>query len=365
VTQLANSPITLPYEQNFEGISVSTFTKNIIGLAGIKEWDFKPDAAGKLNFVNEGANKCLESKDFSNSGTDEGLTITLNMSNQVGIQELKLSFDYKYSATNGLGDGDYIYLRGSDTDTWIEATELTLTSDWLSSGQMDMSSLLSDNGQQFSSSTQIHFSQGRNSGYALDNFKIISLAPLPIELTSFTAVKDGMNAILKWETASEFNNHRFEIQVAKSPLPLTDENFKHIGTVLGNGTTTTNHHYTFTDDSPLKSEYRYYRLKQIDLNGNYSYSAIRSLNFGTFTEVAIFPNPFVGEINIMNLPKNGVLKNIQILNTLGQVVFESSQFQDIKNLTLDIDRRLVSGNYFLSIQTSMETLTFPIIKSEK
>jgi len=365
VTQLNNPPITLPYEQNFEGISVSTFTKNIIGLAGIKEWDFKPDAAGKLNFVNEGANKCLESKDFSNSGTDEGLTITLNMSNQVGIQELKLSFDYKYSATNGLGDGDYIYLRGSDTDTWIEATELTLTSDWLSSGQMDMSSLLSDNGQQFSSSTQIHFSQGRNSGYALDNFKIISLAPLPIELTSFTAVKDGMNAILKWETASEFNNHRFEIQVAKSPLPHTDENFKHIGTVLGNGTTTTNHHYTFTDDSPLKSEYRYYRLKQIDLNGNYSYSAIRSLNFGTFTEVAIFPNPFVGEINIMNLPKNGVLKNIQILNTLGQVVFESSQFQDIKNLTLDIDRRLVSGNYFLSIQTSMETLTFPIIKSEK
>lgn len=365
VTQLANPPIALPYEQNFEGISVSTFTDSIIGLEGIKEWDFKPDTEGKLNFVSEGSNKCLESKDFSNSGTNEGLTVTLNMSNYVGIEELELSFDYKYSSPNNLGDGDYIYLRGSDTDSWIEATELVLSSDWLSSGQIDLSSILSDNGQQFSSSTQIHFSQGINSGYALDNFKIISLAPLPIELTSFTAEKHGMDAILRWETASEFNNHKFEIQVAKSPLPLTDENFKHIGTVLGNGTTTTNHHYTFSDNSPLKSGYRYYRLKQIDFNGNYTYSDIRSVNFGTFTDVAIFPNPFIGEINIMNLPEKGVLQNIQILNTLGQVVFESTQFEDVKDLTIEIDEKLASGTYFLSIQTSEETLTFPIMKNGK
>ena len=365
VIQLANPPISLPYEQNFEGISVSTISESTVGLTGIESWDFTPDIAGKLNFVNEGSNKCLESQDFSNSATNEGLTVTLNMSNYVGIEELEFSFDYKYSSPNVLGDGDYIYLRGSDTDTWIEMTELALESDWKNLEEIDLSSLLSDNGQQFSSSTQIHFSQGRNSGYAIDNFSIISLAPLPIELTSFTAVKDGMDAILNWETASEFNNHRFEIQVAKSPLPLTDENFKQIGTVLGNGTTTTNHHYTFTDNSPLKSGYRYYRLKQFDLNGNFSYSGIRSLDFGTFTDVAIFPNPFVGEINIMNLPENGVLQNIQILNILGQVVFESTQFEDVKDLTIEIDRKLASGTYFLSIQTSEETLTFPIMKSKK
>lgn len=365
VTQLANPPISLPYEQNFEGISVSSFSQNIIGLEAIEEWDFIPDATGILNFVNEGTNKCLESKDFSNSGTNEGLTITLNMSNHVGIEDLELSFDYKYSSPNMLGDGDYIYLRGSDTDTWIEAKELILDSDWVTSGQIDLSDLLSNNGQQFSSSTQVHFSQGRNSGYALDNFKVISLAPLPIELTSFTAERNGMDAILKWETASEFNNHKFEIQVAQSPLPLTDENFKQIGTVLGNGTTTTNHHYTFTDNSPLKSGYRYYRLKQIDFNGNYTYSDIRSVNFGTFADVAIFPNPFVGEINIMNLPENGVLQNIQILNTIGQVVFESGQFENLKDLTLEIDEKLATGTYFLSIHTSEETLTFPIMKGEK
>ena len=365
VIQLANPPISLPYEQNFEGISASTISESTVGLTGIESWDFTPDIAGKLNFVNEGSNKCLESQDFSNSATNEGLTVTLNMSNYVGIEELEFSFDYKYSSPNVLGDGDYIYLRGSDTDTWIEMTELALESDWKDLEEIDLSSLLSDNGQQFSSSTQIHFSQGRNSGYAIDNFSIISLAPLPIELTSFTAVKDGMDAILNWETASEFNNHRFEIQVAKSPLPLTDENFKQIGTVLGNGTTTTNHHYTFTDNSPLKSGYRYYRLKQFDLNGNFSYSGIRSLDFGTFTDVAIFPNPFVGEINIMNLPENGVLQNIQILNILGQVVFESTQFEDVKDLTIEIDRKLASGTYFLSIQTSEETLTFPIMKSKK
>lgn len=365
VTQLSNPPISLPYEQNFEAISVATFTENIVGLTGIEKWDFLPDAAGKLNFVNEGSNRCLESKDFATSGTNKGLTITLNMSNYVGIEDLELGFDFKYINPDIAGEGDLIYLRGSDSDTWIEATELTPETDWTNLNQISLSSLLFGNSQQFSSSTQIHFSQGKNTGYALDNFTVTSLAPLPVELTSFTAVKDGMNAILKWETASEFNNHRFEIQVAKSPLPLTDENFKRIGTVLGNGTTTTNHHYTFSDDSPLKSEYRYYRLKQIDLNGNFSYSNIRSLDFGTFTEVAIFPNPFIGEINIMNLPEKGSLENIQILNTLGQVVFESAPTEDVKDLTVEIGSKLAPGNYFISIQTTEKSLTFPIVKSEK
>ena len=365
VTQLSNPPIFLPYEQNFEATSVSSFTENIVGLAGIEEWDFSPDNSGMLYFVNEGTNKCIESKDFSTSGTNEGLTITLNMSNYVGNEEIELGFDFKYINPNVAGDGDFIYLRGSDSDTWIEAIELTPETDWTNTGQIDLSSLLVDNGQQFSSSTQIHFSQGRNTGYALDNFKVITLSPLPIELTSFTAEKEGMDAILRWETASEFNNHRFEIQVAQSPLPLTDENFKRIGTVLGNGTTTTNHQYTFLDDSPLKSGYRYYRLKQIDFNGNFTYSDIRSVDFGTYTEVAIFPNPFIGEINIMNLPERGVLENIQILNTLGQVVFESVQVEDIKDLTVEIDAKLASGTYFLSIHTTEETLTFPIIKSEE
>ncbi len=365
VTQLPNPPISLPYQQNFEGISVSTFTENIVGLTGIEEWDFSPDASGKLYFVNEGSNKCLESKDFSTSGTNNGLTITLNMSNYLGIEDLELGFDYKYINPNIIGDGDFIYLRGSDADPWIEAMELTPETDWTNAGQIKLSDLLTNNGQQFSSSTQINFSQGRNSGYALDNFKVISLAPLPVELTTFTAYKDGRDAILRWETASEFNNHKFEIQVAQSPLPLTDENFKRIGTVLGNGTTTTNHHYTFLDDSPLKSGYRYYRLKQIDLNGNFTYSDIRSVDFGNFSEVAIFPNPFMGEINIMNLPEQGTLENIQILNTLGQVVFESAQLEDVKSLTVEIDKQLASGTYFLSLHTTKETLTFPIIKSEK
>ena len=220
VTQLPNYPISLPYQQNFEGISVSTFSENVIGLNGIEEWDFTPDSNGKLNFVNEGSNKCLESKDFSTSGTNEGLTVTLNMSNYLTIEDLELSFDYKYSLPNAQGEGDYIYVRGSDTDTWIQTLELTPDSDWANSGKINISNFLIDNSQQLSSSFQIHFSQGRNSGYALDNFLVNPLVPLPIELTYFTAEKQGRDAFLKWETSSEFNNHRFEIQVASSTTTI-------------------------------------------------------------------------------------------------------------------------------------------------
>ena len=135
--------------------------------------------------------------------------------------------------------------------------------------------------------------------------------------------------------------------------------------MLGNGTTTTNHQYTFLDDSALKSGFRYYRLKQFDIDGDFTYSDIRSVDFGTFSGVAIFPNPFVGEINIMNLPEKGILQNIEIINTLGQLIFESSQTEDVKDLVLEVDKKLAAGTYFLSIHTDQEILTFPIIKKEE
>ena len=363
--QLENMPIILPYEENFENIGVTTFNEKTIGLAGIEAWDFAPDTEGELDFVNEGTNRCISGSNFSNATTDEGITLTLNMMNYVNVTDVKMNFDYKYNWPDVIGEGDTIYVRGSDTDPWLAMTTLSPNDVWTNTDEINISSLLTENSQAFTSSFQVHFSQGKNTGYALDNVALHALTALPVELTTFTVTKVGNDAVLNWQTASEQDNHRFEIEMAKAPLPLTNDNFKRIGTVLGSGTTTTNHQYTFSDLLPFKSGYRYYRLKQINLDETFAYSAVRAVDFGEPTEVVVFPNPFISEINVQNLPKDFHATTIQIFEASGRLVLENPLGEHTENLNLQLDESLPSGFYVMRIISDRKTLTFPVHKNEK
>ncbi len=364
ITQLANEPIILPYEKDFESLTPSSFKEHTIGLDGIEEWDFMPDANGLLGFIQESTNKCLETNSFSNNSTTEGITFTLNMTNYVSADDVKLNFDYKYEFMDITGSGDYLYIRGSDTDDWIQIEEFFTYGHWVNS-ENEISTILANNNQSFSSSFQVHFSQGRNTGYAIDNFSIRSLMPLPMELSSFTAHKDGNDVVLNWSTASEFNNDKFEIEVAEEPLPLDNDNFKRIGTVFGNGTTTTNQNYTFTDFTPLKSGHRYYRLKQFDLDGTFTYTDLRVVDFEINNQVTVFPNPFENEINVWNLREDMQLTNIQVMNSIGQIVYDSYNIQNTEQLLINMEDDIPAGMYFLRLISNEETQTFPILKKEQ
>lgn len=90
-------------------------------------------------------------------------------------------------------------------------------------------------------------------------------ATLPVALTSFTATNQGSGVKLTWHTASEQNNAHFEVE--RSADGVT---FSKIGTIVGAGTSNTENKYILTDASPLAGT-SYYRLKQVDLNGNFAY----------------------------------------------------------------------------------------------
>jgi hypothetical protein len=94
---------------------------------------------------------------------------------------------------------------------------------------------------------------------------------LPVELTLFTAEISTSKPLLYWETAIEQNNDRFEIERSRDA-----EVFEKIGTVHGSGTTSQPRSYSFSD-ATAPAGINYYRLKQIDYNGQYSYSPIRAL----------------------------------------------------------------------------------------
>jgi len=113
-------------------------------------------------------------------------------------------------------------------------------------------------------------------------------APLPVTLVSFTAQAQGADALLRWTTASEKNNDRFEVE--SSPDGRT---FQRIGLVPGHGTSTQSHAYQLVD--PAIARYGvslvYYRLRQVDVDGTATYSPVRTVAVPLAAGLALFPNP--------------------------------------------------------------------------
>lgn len=137
---------------------------------------------------------------------------------------------------------------------------------------------------------------------------------LPVELTSFTARKKGRSeGLIEWVTASEVNTDYFEVERS-----VDGKSFDLLGTVKAKGNTYDLENYQLVDEFPFIGR-NYYRLRIIDIDGTYTYSEIRSIDFkeenGRFT---IFPNPVMDYVNITN---KGIanFKNIeaQIFNNQG------------------------------------------------
>ncbi|MBL7892552.1 MAG: T9SS type A sorting domain-containing protein [Bacteroidia bacterium] len=112
------------------------------------------------------------------------------------------------------------------------------------------------------------------------------LNPLPIQLIYFDAVEDNRKVNVKWITASEINNDYFTVERSFDGV-----DFEVLTTVDGAGNSSQQRNYSTFDHYPLKGV-SYYRLKQTDFDGKYTYSNIVSVEFnanGTF--FTVYPNP--------------------------------------------------------------------------
>jgi hypothetical protein len=115
---------------------------------------------------------------------------------------------------------------------------------------------------------------------ATSNFNGHALAPisLPLSLTLFTANRNGDETLLHWETAQEQNTRNFTVERS------TDGNtYIPIGTVEAAGNSSTPRDYSFSDLQP--APLNYYRLKASDVNGQFTYSPIRVIDFPTTTRL--------------------------------------------------------------------------------
>ena len=122
---------------------------------------------------------------------------------------------------------------------------------------------------------------------AVDNVSITA-GGLPVELTSFDALAMASGVLLDWTTATETNNAGFDVQ------QLQGDRFASIGFVEGQGSTTEAQAYSYTV-SGLAPGTHTFRLKQIDFDGSFEYSAEIEVDVtlaSTYELVKAYPNPF-------------------------------------------------------------------------
>jgi hypothetical protein len=117
--------------------------------------------------------------------------------------------------------------------------------------------------------------------------------PLPVRLTAFDAQRLGADALVTWKTASEQNSKGYEVQVSTNGT--TFRTLAEVPSATPNSKGATEYRYLDTEKN--KTGTRYYRLRQIDLDGKDAFFAPRSVSFsGKASEsaVAAYPNPYTG-----------------------------------------------------------------------
>lgn len=176
-----------------------------------------------------------------------------------------------------------------------------------------------------------------------------STQPLPIELLFFQAKKEGFEVVCKWATASETNNEYFVVERS-----LDAENFSPIGSVqgYGPGTSTQTLYYSLTDKDPCESTH-YYRLKQVDIDGAFSYSPVVAVRCSKdLQEINLSPNPASNQVMVSFYEASEGPVNLQFIDYTGRTVFESN-FNAIKGYnSFDLNiSGLSKGMYYVILKS--------------
>lgn len=179
---------------------------------------------------------------------------------------------------------------------------------------------------------------------------------IPVELVSFSAISNGTDINLNWATATEVNNHGFEIQRSRDKT-----NFNTVGFIEGKGTTNEYQNYSWKDKNPNPG-INNYRLKQIDINGIFKYSDVIEIDSKPIDSYRLgqnYPNPFNPSTVIrFGLPFSGKV-NLTVYNSMGEVVktlINTSMETGYHEVHFNAEN-LPSGLYFYKLQAGTFTQT--------
>jgi Zn-dependent metalloprotease len=160
------------------------------------------------------------------------------------------------------------------------------------------------------------FTNGLGGSFALAG--PIPQAPLPVKCIDFTAISTGQGVVLKWKVADEANNREFSVERSNDGITYTPVGFI-------NATAANNGSYNFTDNNTAGLKSLYYRLKQTDVDGDFTYLCttlrVKLDDRNAFMIGKVYPNPATGHeifVNVISTVRKKI--RIEIVSTSGQLI---------------------------------------------
>jgi hypothetical protein len=186
---------------------------------------------------------------------------------------------------------------------------------------------------------------------------LCGVGALPVSLIAFNAKPGLANVYLTWQTVSEVNNDFFTVEKSQE-----GNSFEKVITVKGKGNSTVQSFYESTDEAPYTGS-SYYRLKQTDFNGRYTYSETVEVNFTRKFEAFISPNPLLDDQDLILKYESGFNEqlSISISNDIGITVFSGVyRIEQNENKIALKTSFLKNGLYFITVSASRKTEIFKL-----
>jgi hypothetical protein len=174
---------------------------------------------------------------------------------------------------------------------------------------------------------------------------------LPVRLSAWEAVSQGNKVSLKWKTASELNASHFVVERSADGI-----SFQPITQVDARGNSNSEIAYTSEDPAPLQGT-NYYRLKMVDMDATWEYSAIKLVTATADATVRILQNPVQDRLQVITT----IAKKAewQIVNISGQVLARGVATGGQTDINVSV---LTPGRYWLRVDQNTSTKTIPFVK---
>ncbi|MBI4947052.1 MAG: T9SS type A sorting domain-containing protein [Bacteroidetes bacterium] len=177
--------------------------------------------------------------------------------------------------------------------------------------------------------------------------------PLPVELLTFEAKPDGNIVNVQWVTATEFNSDYFLVQHSTNGIDFSD-----VIRIKAAGNSSTTRKYAAEDYEPYKGV-SYYRLKQVDYDGKFSYSDVVAVQLHNEDAISVYPNPTKqGEpFNVSISGKKGNEVLVVIHDVQGREFYSKLNIiaSDTEVIAIDPSGKLAAGLYFV-VATSNDAI---------
>jgi len=209
-----------------------------------------------------------------------------------------------------------------------------------------------------------NFSIGASPSGGLDHLLFLGTVPIPVKFTGFTAVKKGEDGLLTWQVENETaTTDHYEIERS-----FNGKDFSSFSNMLARVTGTSgNNAYTYSDNNlkAFRSDIIYYRIKQVDKDGKFVYTEIKSIRLnGKSFAVSVYPNPIASSGTVSIDLVEDAKVNIFVTDAAGKEVqkaaIEGKKGVNTYKLYM---ASLASGTYQMKVTAGTEIKTIPVIKT--